>query len=292
MVRSPGRAEKAFDVLVWVGLTIAALAAIVPLWYVVALSVTPFPLWSRTGGSLFVAPSAMTFAGYEQLLTSWRVPRAFGVSVGVTVVGTALNLLVTTLMAYPLSRKGFRLRTPLLLLVLFTMLFNGGLVPTYLIVRELNLLDSYWALMLPNLVSAFNLLVMKTFFEHLPPEVLDAAKVDGASDWRVLGDVVLPLSRPLLATVGLFYAVGHWNGFLEAVLYISSPEKQPLQVVLREILAAGNVNEYVEMNVRQAMPIQSVRMAAVVITVVPMLLVYPFLQRHFTQGMLVGSVKG
>lgn len=292
MDRSIGWSEKAFDVAVWISLILAVLAAVVPLWYVLVISVTPFDVWSRTRGTFFIPLTDITFEGYRQLFETGRLPRAFGVSVFITTAGTALNLIVTTLMAYPLSRREFKLRNPLLLFVLFTLLFNGGLIPTYLVVRSMGLLDTYWSLMLPNLVSVFNLLVMKAFFENLPAEIQDAAKVDGASELRVFWDVVLPLSKPILATIGLFYAVAHWNSFFDAVLYISSSEKLPLQVVLRDILSAGNLNEYVGVEAAESVPTQTLRMAAVVITVIPILIIYPFLQKHFTKGVLLGSIKG
>jgi len=285
-----GFAEKAFDGVVWIILFLITLAVVLPLWYLLMVSLTPFEVWVRTGGSLFIPPSQMTLEGYRQLLSSSRLPRSFGVSVFVTIVGTTLNLVVTTLMAYPLSKKTFPLRKPLLLMVLFTLLFNGGLVPTYLVVRQLGLLNTYWALMLPNLVSGFNLLVMKAFFENVPAEIEEAARIDGASDWQVLWRIVLPLSKPILATVGLFYAVAHWNSFFDAILYISDTKMHPLQVVLRSILAAGNTNEYVEPGVT-VLPLDTLRMAAVVLTTIPLLFVYPWLQKHFTVGTLLGSIK-
>lgn len=286
------RNERGFDLMVLTILALLCLAVLIPFWYVIVMSITPLEVWSRSRGSLLIPIDQITFAGYEQLLTSWRLPRSFGVTVYITVVGTALNLLFTTMMAYPLSLPYFRIRTPLLILVLFTLLFQGGLIPTYLLVKNLGLMDTYWALILPGLVSAWNLLVMKAFFENLPGELRDAAKVDGASEWQVFWDVVLPLSRPILATIGLFYAVGHWNEFFDAILYISSAEKQPMQIVLREILSAGNMNEFVDVNREASMPVQSLRAAAVIIALVPMLIVYPFLQRHFTKGVLIGSIKG
>lgn len=239
MQRSLGWNEKLWDLGIYIILAVVTIAILLPLWYVVATSVTPFDLWVKTGGTLF--PTQFTFEAYRQLLTAGQLPRAFGVSVYITILGTALSLIVTVLMAYPLAKKDFRLRTPLLLLVLFTLLFNGGLVPTYLVVRNLGLLNSYWALMLPNLVSGFNLLVMKSFFQGLPTEIEEAARIDGASEWQVLWRIVLPLSRPILATIGLFYAVSLWNAFFDAILYISDAQKQPLQVVLRAILSAGNL---------------------------------------------------
>jgi putative aldouronate transport system permease protein len=285
-----GFGEKAFDGAVLFILFLVTLAVVLPLWYLIMVSLTPFEVWVRTGGSLFIPPSQMTLEGYRQLLVSVRLPRAFGVSVFVTVAGTALSLAVTTLMAYPLAKKTFPLRKPLLLAVLFTLLFNGGLVPTYLVVRQLGLLNTYWALMLPNLVSGFNLLVMKAFFENVPSEIEEAARIDGASDWQVLWRIVLPLSKPILATVGLFYAVAQWNSFFDAILYISDTRMHPLQVVLRSILAAGNTNEYVEPGV-SVLPLDTLRMAAVVLTTIPVLFVYPWLQKHFTVGTLLGSIK-
>jgi len=286
------KGERVFDAVIMIILGLFALSVIIPFWYVIVMSLTPLEVWSNARGAFFPPLDKITFAGYEQLLTSARLPRSFAVSVGVTVVGTTLNLLVTTMMAYPLSLAHFRLRGPILIAVLFTLLFNGGLIPTYLLVRDLGLMDTYWALILPGLVSAWNLLVMKAFFEGLPPELRDAARIDGASDWQVFWQIVLPLSKPILATIGLFYAVAHWNEFFNAILYIQSSEKQPLQIVLRELLSSGNMNEFVDINVRAVVPTQSLRAAAVIIAVVPMLLVYPFLQRHFTKGVLLGSIKG
>ncbi len=286
------KGERVFDAVIIVILALFALTVIIPFWYVVVMSLTPLEVWSTTKGAFFPPIDKITFAGYEQLLTSSRLPRSFAVSIGITVVGTALNLIVTTMMAYPLSLSHFRLRGPILLAVLFTLLFSGGLIPTYILVRDLRLMDTYWALILPGLVSAWNLLVMKAFFESLPPELRDAARVDGASDWQVFRQIVLPLSKPVLATIGLFYAVAHWNEFFNAILYIQSSEKQPLQVILRELLSSGNMNEFVDINVRAVMPTQSLRAAAVIIALIPMLMVYPFLQRHFTKGVLLGSIKG
>lgn len=289
-MRSMGFGEKAWDASIVIILALIASAVIVPLWYLVIVSVTPFEVWTRTGGTLFISPAKMTLEGYRQLLSSARLPRAFGVSVLVTTVGTALNLIATMLLAYPLSKREFPLRQPLLLAVLFTTLFSGGLVPTYLVVRQLGLLNTYGALWFPGLISAFNLLVMRAFFENLPQEIEEAAKMDGASDWQVLWQIVVPLSKPILATVGLFYAVAHWNSFFDAVLYISKPEMQPLQVVLRSILSAGNVNEYVDPEAA-VMPQETLRMAAVVLSTLPLLFVYPFLQKHFAAGTLLGGVK-
>lgn len=283
------RDGRLWDISVWVILGLVTLVTLLPLWYVLVVSVTPIGSWSRTNGSLI--PDGISFAAYQRLFENGQLLHAMGVSIYITVVGTFLSLLVTTLMAYPLARKTFKLRRTILVIVLFTMLFNGGLVPTYLIVRNLHLLNSYWSLMLPNLVSAFNLLVMKAFFQSLPDEIQDAARIDGASELQVLWRIVLPLAKPIMATIGLFYAVAQWNSFFDAVLYISDPSKQPLQVALRSILTSGDLFSFADITSANAPPSQSVQMAAVVITIIPMLLIYPFLQRYFTAGVLLGSIK-
>lgn len=291
MHRSLGWKERSWDVGIWIVLSLVTLAVLVPLWYVVVTSLVPFDVWKETRGAFSLLPKAVTLEAYRQLFSAGQLPRAFGVSFYVTILGTALNLVATTLMAYPLSRKNFKLRTPLLLMVLFTLLFNGGLIPTYLVVRGLNLTDTYWSLMIPNLISAFNLLVMKAFFQSLPDEIEDAARIDGASDWQIFTRIVLPLSKPILATIGLFYAVAHWNAFFDAILYISDGRMQPLQVVLRTILTESNLAEYSDITATARVPLDSLRMAAVVLSTIPVMLVYPFLQRYFTSGVLLGSVK-
>jgi putative aldouronate transport system permease protein len=291
MNRSLSWEDKLWDFGVWGCLALVTLVMLVPLWYVLVTSVTPFDIWVRTGGTLLIAPGSISLDAYRLLLSGAQLPRAFGISLYITLLGTALNLVFTTLLAYPLSKDGFRLRTPLLALVVFTLLFNGGLIPTYLIVRDLHLLNTYWSLMLPNLVSAFNLLVMRAFFHSLPSEIEEAARIDGASEWQILWRIVLPLSKPILATIGLFYAVAHWNGFFDAILYLSDANMQPLQVVLRSILNAGQLAEFTDVSSATAVPTETLQMAAVVLTTIPVLLIYPFLQRYFTAGTLLGAVK-
>jgi putative aldouronate transport system permease protein len=290
MERSLGIGERLWDVSIWVILGVISLMIFIPLWYVLMISLTSFDVWAQQGNSLFVSPSALTLDAYARLFSSPRLPRAFGVSAFITILGTTVNLVFTTLMAYPLSKKRFALRNPILLMVLFTMLFNGGLVPTYLIVRDLGLLNTYWALILPGAISAFNLLVMKQFFQSLPIELEEAARIDGATEFQVFRRIVLPLSKPILATIGLFYAIGHWNAFFDALIYIRDSNMHPLQVVLRQLLSAS-LSEYVD--ARSVVPTntQAVRMAAVVIAIIPVMVIYPFLQRYFTKGVLLGSVK-
>ncbi|RAU95729.1 carbohydrate ABC transporter permease [Paenibacillus sp. YN15] len=283
-----GKKEKAYIASVYTLLCIVALSVVFPLLYVVAVSLTPYSEVLKNGGFAII-PRSVNFEAYGAFLRDHKIPRAYEVTVFLTVVGTAVNLLLTSLMAYPLSKKNLPFRSLLLLLILFTMLFGGGMIPTYLVVKGTGLLNSVWAMIIPGSVATFYLLIMKTFFENLPESLDEAAKIDGASEIRILWQIVLPLSMPIMATVGLFYAVGHWNEFFNAIIYVSDSSLHPLQVTLRGILKQ---TELPELDVEQVLPTQSLQMAAVILSTLPILIVYPFIQKYFTQGAMLGSVKG
>jgi putative aldouronate transport system permease protein len=200
-------------------------------------------------------------------------------------------MLLTVPMAYALSNEDLPGRKFFIALVMLPFLFNAGLIPTYLVVRKLELVDTLWAVMLPGAINIYNLLVMKSFFEGLPQEIKEAARLDGANEVQVLLYVILPLSKPILLTVGLFYAVGHWNEFFNAVLYINDADLQPLPVLLRNILLAANMNEYVEYDAFSSASVQSIKAASVFLTMLPMVIIYPWIQRYFTTGTLLGGVK-
>jgi len=282
-----------FDVANYIFLGVFAIAAIVPFIYVISGSfATDAELTKR---AVFLIPETFSLAAYEFIFSTNTIMKSIGVSMYVTILGTAVNLFFTVTMAYPLARRSLMGRNTVLNLVVFSMLFGGGMIPTYLVIRELALLDSYWALILPGAVSAFNLIIVKNFFQELPPGLEEAAKIDGCTELGLLWRIVLPLSKPVLATFTLFYAVGHWNDFFAALLYINNPEKWPLQVLLRQIVllsqaAAGDLNAMDPNFVKP--PDQSVKMAVIVVGTVPILLVYPFLQKHFAKGVLIGSIKG
>jgi putative aldouronate transport system permease protein len=214
------------------------------------------------------------------------------VSIYITTVGTLINLVFTALMAYPLAKPHLRGRQVIMLGVLFTMLFSGGMIPTYFVVKALHLTNTLWALMIPTAISAFNLIVLKNFFQQIPDGLEDSAKIDGCNDVGVLFRVVLPLSMPAMATFALFYAVAHWNQFFNAILYINDNTKWPIQVLLREIviLASGRIGD-TEIDDADIQPL-TIRMAVIVFATLPILVVYPFLQKHFAKGVMLGSVKG
>lgn len=282
-----------FDTANYIVLALIGFAAIAPFLYVVAGSFASDTELTRR--SFFIIPHSFSTMAYKYIFSTDTIMKSIGNSLYITVAGTAVNLLFTVTMAYGLSKRGIYGRNAIMNLILFSMLFGGGLIPTYLVVRELQLLDTYWALILPGAISAFNLIIVKNFFQELPPELEEAAKIDGCSDLSLLWRIVLPLSMPVLATFTLFYAVGHWNNFFSALLYINDPARWPLQVMLRQIvllsqMAAGSADSVDYNYVQEAQ--QSIKMAVIVVGTLPILLVYPFLQKHFAKGVLIGSVKG
>ncbi|MCU6707826.1 carbohydrate ABC transporter permease [Paenibacillus sp. J5C_2022] len=286
MVRSLD--DKIFNLIVYIILGICGLSAILPILFVVSVSITPFGEVLRNGGFILI-PKEITFTAYRTLLTESNIPQAFQVTLFITIVGTAVNIVLTGLMAYPLSRKNLPGRNFFLMMIVFTLLFSGGIIPTYLIVKSVGLLDSIWAMILPNAVWSFNVLIMKSFFEGLPEELFESARMDGAKEFRILLRIATPLSIPVLLTVGLFYLVGHWNEFFQAIFYVTDRSLFPLQVVVREILMQSQ--QPLE-NAENIMPTQTMQMAAVIIASLPVIVIYPFIQKHFTKGMLLGSIKG
>jgi putative aldouronate transport system permease protein len=257
------------------------------------MSITPITEVLRNGGFV-ILPETVTMEAYKFIFSSDRVPQALWITIQVTVYGTFLNLVVTMLLAYPLSKKALPGRNIVLMGIVFTMLFSGGLIPLYLVVRSVGLLNSIWALIIPGLVSSFNMLIMKTYFENLPAEIEEAAKVDGCSDLQTLYKIVLPLSLPMVATLGLFYGVGHWNAYFGGIMYLTDKSMMPIQVVLRNMIVSPSVSQELGVTSQelQQLPPETVKMATVVVAILPILAVYPFLQKYFVKGMLIGSVKG
>lgn len=284
--------EKAFDIFVYVFLAIVALTMILPILYIVAGSFASDAEIGRR--AFFLIPQEVSLNAYKFVFKDNTLPRSLLNSVIVTVGGTAVNLFFTLTMAYALSRKHLTARGFFTKMVIFTMMFSGGIIPTYLVVKNLGLLNSYWAVMLPTAINAFNLIVVKSFFEEIPNEVIESARIDGSNDIGVLWRIVLPLSKPVIATFALFYAVAHWNDFFNALIYLTDAKKWPMQVLLRQIvlLATGAMDMQMVDPTYVKPPDQSIKMAVIVVGTLPILLVYPFLQKHFAKGVLLGAVKG
>ncbi|MFM9327413.1 carbohydrate ABC transporter permease [Paenibacillus mesotrionivorans] len=293
MVQDKSIGNKIFDTTNVIVLGVFALVTVIPFLYVIAGSfATQHELLER-GFILF--PTEFSLSAYKFIFSTSTLVRSLLVTIFITVVGTLINLIFTCLMAYPMARRDLDFRKPIQLMVIFTMLFGGGMIPTFLVVKNLHMIDTYWALLLPGAISAFNLIIIRSFFQQLPEGLEESAKIDGASDPGILVKIVLPLSMPVLATFSLFYAVGHWNTFFSAVLYINDSTKWPIQVLLRQIVIlsqGGSLGDTTAFEQDFVPPDQAVKMAVIVISTIPILIVYPFLQKHFAKGVLLGSVKG
>lgn len=280
-------------VLKGIVLTIAVVLVIAPFVGIVSTSIATPEKLNAAGGFVFF-PTSFSLDAYTAIFSGGVVTQAVLVSIGVTAAGTFVSLTASTLLAYSLSFPGSFGHRPILLTVLVTLFFVPGIIPSYLMVKQLGLLDSYWALILPTAVSGFNVIVLRAFFMGIPRELIESARIDGAGQLTVFLRVVLPLSRAVLAVVGLFYAVGYWNSFFTALLYIYDSAKWPLQLVLRTYVVNGTQLGGGDLGaIGEALPPQNaIQMATLIVSIVPILLVYPFLQRHFASGVLTGAVKG
>ena len=285
--------DRFFNFIVTAIAASALVLTLYPVIYVVSSSFSsPFDLMA---GRVWLWPVNITFEGYQVVLAYARIWRGLYNSVIITVVGTLINLFVTIIAAYPLSRKDLKLRKPILMMFTFTILFSGGLIPTYLLIRNLGLHGSLWALMLPNAMSMFNFMVTRTFFSSsIPAELLESAKIDGCSDFRFILKIVLPLSGAIIAVMTLYYAVSHWNAYFGAILYITDRAKHPLQVILREILILNSTEQMMEGTTKaEAMYLaEQMKYSLIVLASLPLLIAYPFVQRYFVKGVMIGAIKG
>lgn len=237
-------------------------------------------------------PTTFSLDAYKYILSTPTIFKALGVSIGVTLAGTVVSMILTSLMAYGLSRTYLYGRNFLNFVVVFSMLFSGGMIPTFLVVKSVHLIDSYWSMIIPVAINAFNLIIMRNFFQALPDSLEESAKIDGCTDFGVFFKIMLPLALPSIATISLFYGVAYWNTYMNAILYINDSLKWPIQVLLRQIVIVSSGMQADNTSVDVIPPAQTIKMAVIVIATVPMLLAYPFVQRHFVKGALLGSVKG
>ncbi|MEK3838311.1 carbohydrate ABC transporter permease [Paenibacillus piscarius] len=285
--------EKVFYSFNYLLLTLAGILCLLPLLHLASLSLSGKD--AVLSGFVTLWPVDFTLSSYTMLFEGTPVVRAFGNSLLITLVGVAASMLFTIFAAYPLSRRDFYGRRTLTLAIVFTMLFTGGLIPTYLVVSSLGLVDSYAALWLPALVSTYNMMIMRSFFENIPEELVEAARIDGSGEWRLLAGIILPLSLPVLATIGLFYGVYYWNSFFNVMIYMNSPEKINLTVLIQQMVKSQAVlQELNTMNSQEVVNItpEGIKAAGIMVMVIPMLIVYPLLQRYFVKGVTIGAIKG
>lgn len=290
-LNSPG--EHIFLFLNDLILILLCIVMIYPVLFVLARSVTPE--LERALHPLRIFPSSFDFTGYVFIFSSGsNIVNSYRTTILRTLIGTAVNMALTLLLAYPLSKKYYRPRKVLTGLIVFTMWFSGGLIPSFLLNKSLGLLNSFWVYIFPCAVNPFNLMIMRNFFQQIPDSLDESAKLDGANDLRVFWSIYLPLSTASIATLTLFYAVFHWNMWFDSMLYMNRKEMWTMQYTLRQLIDSATVTDIA--TVGTAMdnipPAETVRMATVVVATVPILCIYPFLQKYFVKGMLVGSVKG
>ncbi|MFS0723101.1 carbohydrate ABC transporter permease [Paenibacillus sp. 1P07SE] len=285
------RGEKIFYFINSAILLLLGITCLFPLVNTIALSLSD--LQPIASGRVTFYPIGWNTDAFAMLFGGTRIIPAFWNSVVITVVGVIFSMSVTIMTAYPLSRRIFFGRRFFTLAMVFTMLFSGGLIPTYLVVKSLGLINSYFAIWLPALVSTYNLLVMRTFFENIPDEIDDAARIDGCTEWTYLQKVVIPLSMPAIATLTLFYAVGFWNAFMNVLIYINETSKYNLTVLVQNMIQSQSLLQEIVATGEQVQVVpESLKAAGVLVMVIPMLVVYPFLQKYFVKGVMLGSIKG
>lgn len=283
--------SRLFDTVNLLLISCFALLCIIPFFHVFAMSLSSVK--DQITGGFILWPRSWDFTAYLYVLNTGVFFQSLRNSIIVTLAGTAVNMICTTCLAYALSRRFFSGRRWIMLLMIFTMMFSGGLIPTYLVVKATGLLNSLWALIIPSAVSAFNVIIIREFFESIDEGIIESAVIDGCNDWGIYWRIVLPLSTASLATFTLFYAVGNWNNYFSAVIYISRPSLWPLQVLLRQVVTIGqsdmfNLND----TDRPLPPSVSIQMTTVILTALPIVMLYPFLQKYFVKGVTLGAVKG
>lgn len=286
--------EHVMTASIYIIMTLFAIITLYPFIHVLSVSLSSTAEAIRPG--LHFYPAEISIAAYKKVFAVPLIWTSYKNTIFVVVVGTIMNMIFTTLVAYPLSRRHMIFRNQITLFIVFTMLFQGGLIPTYLTIRNYGLINNLWVLILPVLVNQFNMIIMKNFFQNIPVSLEESVKIDGGNDMQVLVYIILPLSAPVIATIALFYAVYHWNTFFSCMIYINDQSKYVLQVVLRQLVVTSEMQmQYVIQNIdvrlENSLPLQD-KYATIMVATIPILALYPFLQKYFVKGVLIGAIKG
>lgn len=285
-------ANRVFDTINFITLFVCTLICLAPFLHILAISLSSVrPILS---GQVSLFPVELNFEAYYKVFSDPAMIRSLGFTVMLTGLFTVLCMAMTVAMGYPLSKKKLKGRKGVMFIVVITMFFSGGIIPEYILIRNLNLLDSIWALVLPGLINPFYLIILISFFNNIPESLEESAEIDGSSHFRTLISIMLPLSLPVITTLSLFYAVGRWNGFTDTLMYITSPEFYPLQLKLYQLIQNNMISELMQMEGAQMATVvpESLKAASVIFATVPILIVYPWLQRYFVSGVMLGAVKG
>lgn len=294
MVKDKSLSAKTFNVINGILMAVVIIITLYPLVYVLALSLSSSEYVQA--GMVSIVPRGFNIEAYKQVFADNHFWKSYGNTIVYTVLGTALNLAFTSTMAFALSRRDLIGRKPLNMLVVFTMFFSGGLIPNFLLVKNLHIYNTIWAVLLPGAINTYNMIIVRTFMQQLPEEILESGRIDGANDLQLFSKIVLPLSKPSLATIGLYYAVDHWNAYFYPMLYLKDKSKYPLQVLLKEMIVdedLSSLSQGAAEIVGNMQPTSDMLMgASIIIALIPILCVYPFVQKYFVQGVMIGSVKG
>lgn len=266
-----------------------AMATLYPVWYIFVVSLSDTA--HVVQGKVFLWPKGLNLEAYREVLEDSKIPRAYLNTIFYTTLGTTINLLMTAVAAYPLSHRDFFGRKWFMLMIVLTMFLNPGIIPNYLLVQKLGMIDTFWALVIPNAIWTFELIILKSFYESMSSSIREAARIDGASEFRILFSIIIPLAKPALASIGLFYFMGHWNSYFLPMIYLNDSVKYPLQVVLRDMLIfnEGNRSNLVD---AAALAPQALKNATIVLSMIPVLMIYPFAQKYFAKGVMLGAEKG
>lgn len=294
------RGDKIFDSVNLLLIILVLIIILYPLYFVIIASFSNAQ--DVVNGRVFIGPIGVNFEAYKKVFAHDDIVMGYRNTILYTILGTTINLIMTILAAYPLSRKDLKGRGIIMAFLAFTMFFGGGLIPTYLVVKRLQMTNTIWALLIPSAISTYNVVIMRTYFStSIPYELQEAALIDGCSNTKILLKIILPLSTPIIAVMVLFYAVGHWNAYFNAIIYLTDRDKFPLQLIIREILIqnqteklmqSGTAGVDIESIVRQQMVAESLKYAVIVVASLPMLILYPILQKYFVKGIMLGALKG
>lgn len=294
MVQQKGKGEITFRIINSLVMLLVVAVTLYPLLYVLAVSLSSAEFVQARMVTIF--PRGFNVDAYRQVMSDTYFWSSYKNTIIYTVTGTVLSLFLTTMLAYCLSRPNLFARKQISFLILFTMFFSGGLVPNFLLVKQLNLYNTIWAIILPTGISTYNMIVTRTYMQGLPEELFESVKLDGGNDWQIFTRIVLPLSKPVVATIALFYAVGLWNGYFNPMIYLKDADKYPLQIILKDLILSQNASDLSggasEALGQSMMTSEMIISASIIIAMIPILCVYPFIQKYFVKGVMLGAVKG
>lgn len=285
-----GLGSKIFSMVNYTILALVGFIMFYPMFYVFIVSISSAQYINQ--GMISFLPKGINFEAYERVLQNKDIWVGYKNTILYTILGTLINVVLTAMCAYPLSRKEFYGRGPLTVLITLTMFISGGMIPLYLVINNLKIMNTMWAILLPSAISTYNMIVMRTSFSSIPDSLIESAYLDGANDIQILAKIIMPLSKAIIATMVLFYAVSHWNSYFPAMLYLNDKAKYPVQVIMRDIIIESDMSQAGDMSGMANVAATNYKYAVIIISIVPILMVYPFIQKYFTKGVMVGAVKG